>query len=343
MAERTGPRILIIRLSAIGDVVVTTPVSRVLREALPDAHLAWIVESQARDILTGNPYLDEVIVWNRRKGELSPKDMWRLHRMLKPKQFDWVIDFQGLLRSALVARLAGARNIVGNTEAKEYADLLYTIKVPRSDTDPSSRQRCLDLLKPLGIESEDRRMVLPLSEDERTASREILAAGGMAAGEPYVCLVPATTWKQKHWFEERWAELAALLRGRFGVTPVLLGGPQDVPMMERIRSAASGGCVVAAGKTSLKTAAALLEGAALTVAVDTALMHASVAVGTPTVALCGASHWPGFQDYAGFRLLREEMACSPCTHNPTCEGRFDCMRALTPLRVMAAARELIRR
>src|SRR5688572_30938053 len=100
MAQQTGKRILIIRLSAIGDVIVTTPVSRALREALPDAYLAWVVEPRAKDVLAGNPYLDEVIVWDRPKGSLSPRVMAEIHGTLKPKRFDWAIDCQGNLRSA---------------------------------------------------------------------------------------------------------------------------------------------------------------------------------------------------------------------------------------------------
>lgn len=337
----TAKRILIIRLSAIGDVVVTTPVSRALREALPDAYLAWVVEGRAREILEGNPYLDEVIVWDRPKGTLAPKDMWKLHRLLKPHRFDTVIDCQGNLRSALAARLSQAKTIIGNENAKEHADMLYNVRVPRSQADTSSRQRCLDLLRPLGVSSTDRRMVISLSDAERVAAVEVLRGAGVESGEPYACLVPATTWAQKHWFEDAWAGLTDLLRERLGLRPVLMGGPADLPMMERIQKQARVECAIAAGRTSLRTAAAILEGARATVAVDTALMHASVAVGTPTVGVCGASYWPGFQDYERFVLVREEMACSPCLHRPTCEGRFDCMRALTPMRVFDAVNSLL--
>ena len=183
-------------------------------------------------------------------------------------------------------------------------------------------------------------MVLKVSDEERASGREELAAAGIAPGERYACLVPATTWAQKHWLEEHWSELADLLRAQMGLSPVVLGSPADVPLAERIAEATTGGCAVVAGRTSLKSAAAVLEGAALTVAVDTALMHASVAVGTPTVGVCGASWWHGFQDYENFALVREAMDCSPCLHHPSCEGRFDCMRALTPERVLAAARRL---
>lgn len=341
MSQSGRESILIIRLSAIGDVVVTTPVVRALRAAKPDAHIGWVVEPAAKGFLEGNPFLDEVIVWDRKKGGLKWGDLMQVRSQLRTRRWDWVVDCQGNLRSALVARLSGGRTIVGNTNAKEHADWLYHRKVERSEADRSSRQRCLDLLRPLGIESRDRRMVVAVSNAERAAAKDVLTQLGIVSSARYTCLVPATTWPQKHWFEAEWAALADRMRASLGLTPVILGGPADVPMATRIAEAARGNVVIAAGKTSLKTAAALLEGAQVNVAVDTGLMHASVAVGTPTVGVCGASWWHGFADYERFALVREEMHCSPCLHRPECDGRFDCMRALTPERVLAAARGLL--
>jgi heptosyltransferase I len=334
-------RILIVRTSAIGDVVVTTPVARALREALPDAYLAWLVEPRAREVLEGNPHLDEVIVWDRRKGSLRPADLWRLRRLLRPHRIDTAIDFQGLLRSALAARISGARTIIGNVKAKESADLLYTERVPRRSDDLSSRQRCLDLLRPLGIESADRRMEFPVSDVTRAEVARLLREEGVTPEVPYVSLVPGTTWPQKHWQEGSWAELASVLHEERGLRPVLLGGPADRGMAERIAASSGVPCVNLAGRTSLRQAGAVLAGGGLTVAVDTGLMHISVAVGTPTVGICGASWWRGFQDYARFALVREPMACSPCLRNPTCDGRFDCMRAVTAAGVLFAAHRLL--
>jgi heptosyltransferase-1 len=343
MTERTGKRILLIRLSAIGDVIVTTPVVRALREALPDAFLAWVVEPRAKDLLAGNPYLDDVIVWDRPKGALSPAMLWNAHRALKPYRFDCAIDFQGLMRSALLARLSGAREIIGNTGAKESAELLYTVRVRKSQEDLSNRKRCLDLLRPVGLASRDRRMFVPVEALHEGEAARILEEEGVPAGSGYACFVPATTWAQKHWFEDRWAALADLVRNRMGLVPVVMGAADDRPMAERIREQSAWGCAIVAGRTSLTTAAAVLRGAALTVSVDTALMHASVAVGTPPVALCGASYWPAFADYENFRVVREPLACSPCLRHPVCGGRFDCMRALDAERVYAAATEMLNR
>ncbi len=333
------PRVLLIRLSAIGDVVVTTPAARAIRAALPDAYLAWVVEEKAADLLAGNPDLDEVIVWPRGSWQRQSRGFSRLARHarfladLRRRRFDVVIDFQGLARSALLGVAARARHRIGNTRTREGSGMFYTFRVPRSD-EPSSRQRCLDLLRPLGIESHDRRMVVALGPDDRAFAASFLARHELA-GRPYICLCPATTWANKHWLEERWARLADALSERARLTPLFMGASADLSMLARIRSAMRRAPVIAAGETSLRGAAALLEGARAVVSVDTALMHIGVAVGTPVVGLCGPSYWPGFQDYEGYQMIRKPVPCSPCLRHPTC-AHFDCMRAISVEDVLTA-------
>src|SRR5947208_1875618 len=150
------PRILLVRLSAIGDVVVTTPVPRVLRQALPNAYLAWVVEEKAADVLAGNPYLDEVIVWPRASWQREPHWFTRIGRHarfvsdLRRRRFDVAIDFQGLARSAWLVAAAGIPHRIGNAGTREGSGLWYTVRVQRPEV-PSTRQRCLDLLRPLGV------------------------------------------------------------------------------------------------------------------------------------------------------------------------------------------------
>lgn len=331
-----SPRVLIVRLSALGDVLVTTPVSRALREALPGAYLAWLVEDRAVELLQGNPYLDEVLVWRRKRGRPGIGSLLRLVPELRARRFEWAVDCQGNLRSAAAARLSGARRVVGNSGAKEHADRFYHVRVARRTDDVSSRQRCLDLLAPLGVRSSDRRLVLQLRHEDHAAARGALHSAGVNPTSRYACLVPFTTWPQKHWVEDRWALLAEGMWARSGMVPVVLGGPSDVTRAAAV-TAGPGRAVSLAGKTSLKAAAAVLAGARVVVAVDTLLMHAAAAVGTPAVVLCGASWWPGFADYENSVQLREPLPCSPCLHRPTCGGRFDCMRALTVERVLEAA------
>ncbi|MBI3909327.1 MAG: glycosyltransferase family 9 protein [Armatimonadetes bacterium] len=338
------PRILLVRLSAIGDVVVTTPVSRALRAAFPDAWLAWLVEPKARDVVEGNRYLDEVIVWQRHSEEPALKTLATsllLARRLRREAFDAVIDFQGLLRSALVSCLSGARWRIGNLGTREPAERFYNIRVPKP-AGFSSRQRCLDLLRPLGVRCADRRMVLPIGEQDRAAAANLLRQSREDPSAPYACLVPASTWPHKHWLDERWSEVADRLAEELGMHSVLLGGPQDRDRTARIAAGARTRPADLGGRTTLNQAAAVLEGARVAIVVDTGLMHIAVAVGTPTVALCGASWWPGFQDYENFCLLRTPMPCSPCLRHPICRA-VDCMRAIQAADPVTAARRLLER
>jgi heptosyltransferase-1 len=336
------PRILLIRLGAIGDVMVTTPVARVLRQVMPAAYLVWVVEEKAADVVLGNPYLDEVIVWRwaswRRE---SIRCRMRHHgafiRELRGHRFDVGIDFQGLARSACLLLAAGIRHRIGNSRSREGSGLCYTLRVPRPP-EPSSRQRCLDLLRPLGVVSRDRRMVIGIEAEQRRFAAEFLAQHGLHEA-PYVCLCPATTWPNKHWIEERWARLADGLQQRLGLRAVFMGARGDLPLLARIQGAMRTDPVVAAGQTSLRGAAALLERAQAAVSVDTALMHIGVAVGTPVVALCGASNWRGFQDYEPYRLIRKSLPCSPCLRHPTC-AHFDCMTAISVEETLRAVAEI---
>ena len=337
------PRILITRLGAIGDVVVTTPVARVLRQALPEAYLAWVVEEKAADLLAGNPYLDEVIVWRRGSWRQELRQRSRIAGQarflagLRRRRFDVGIDFQGLARSAALLLAAGARHRIGNTRSREMSGLCYTLRVPRPP-EPSNRQRCLDLLRPLGIESRDRRMEVPLGDEERAFAAAFLKPyeGDEAR---YVCLCPATTWRNKHWREEGWAHLADVLQRRLGLRAVFMGARGDLPLLARIQAAMSTQPIIAAGQTSLRGAAALLERAGAVVSVDTAMMHIGVAVGTPVVALCGPSFWPGFQDYERLRMIRKPLPCSPCLRHPTC-AHFDCMAAIGVEETVRAVAEM---
>jgi heptosyltransferase-1 len=328
-------------------------------------------------VVVGNPDLDDVIVWPRQawKRELAGPGAPARHarralglaRALRSRRFDVAVDFQGLLRSALLVYASGAPHRIATAGTREGSDRFYTIRLPRTG-DLSSRQRCLDLLQPLGIRSTDRRMVVAVTDADRAAAARLLAEVGVPAGAPYACLCPATTWANKHWSESGWAAVARGLAGR-GVTPVFLGAGGDLPLIERINGLWAGedgwriedekavGSVrsadqrpqsgsetpaVLAGKTTLKQAAALLEGAAVSAAVDTGLLHIGVAVGARMVALCGPSYWPGFQDYASerVRIARKPFDCSPCLRHPTCHHTpemeaYACMLALTPAEILA--------
>lgn len=337
-------RILIIKLSSIGDVVMTTPVAKALRNALPNVYIAWVVEDKARDVLTGNPYLDEVIVWNRRAftGSAWTKlvgilaDLLKLGPELRARKFDIAIDLQGLLRSALVAWVSGAPWRLGYDNAREGGAMFYNLRAT-GQRRVRGPQQYLNMLEALNIFSQDLDMYMPIQDDDRAFAQHLVAdAVGHATDRRIAALCPATTWPQKHWTVEGWARLADALISDHNVLPVFLGSAADVGLVNEISSLMQFQAVSAVGKTTLKQAAAIIEQCQLTIAVDTGLMHIAMALNRPTVGIFGPTRWQHLAEKDNFTVVAKGLACMPCMRHPTCK-RFDCMRAITAEDVLSAA------
>jgi len=244
-----APRaILLVRLTARGDVLLASPVVEALRRRYPEAHLAWAVESHARSMIEHHEGLDEIIVWNR----AAWKDMiragrWRalrrafreLRGRLRAPRFDVALDLQGLLRSGWVAWLSGAPMRIG-LGSKEGSRLLMTGIVPRHGASPGSTTLQYPYFADaLGLPSEGLSLRLALSDEEEDFAPRFIAEHGLERG--YAALAPFTTRPQKHWFEERWAALAVRIRADLGLPVVILGGPADRGAAGRIAALAREG------------------------------------------------------------------------------------------------------
>ncbi|MEY5060178.1 MAG: hypothetical protein RIS45_99 [Planctomycetota bacterium] len=338
------PRILIVRLSAIGDIVVTTTLLHGLRARWPKAHIGWLVESRMASLLRGqpgpHPGIDRLHEWKRtewsadfRRGRIDRAfaGLRALRRELHAEKYDLALDAQGLLKSSLLAALSGARErwVLRPREGAKF--VAHHAVERRERVLPGDEYR--DLLRALevGDAAASARMRLEIPEKARANAAELLRAPLGDAHFAVIC--PFTTRPQKHWFDERWAELASGLSAR-GLRTVALGGPGDVARMDAIRAAAPD-IVSLVGRTDLLTAGAVLGRARVTVGVDTGLTHLSMANGTPTVALFGSAY-PYTRAFEGSEVLLEPLPCAPCDRKPTCGGRFDCMRALTVERVLEA-------
>jgi heptosyltransferase-1 len=342
-----APRILIVRLSALGDVVMASGLIAALRSVHPQAHLAWLVEPAAAPLLRGHPQLDQLIVWpraqwlrwwrERRWGEL--RRAWSaLRAELRVAHFDLALDAQGLLKSGLWCRLSGAPRRI-SLLGREGSAWLATERLapPRPEPTPMGWEYRA-LARHLGASEAAFRPAVALTEAAREGARAALARAGV--GARYAVLAPFTTRPQKHWFDERWAALAADLAQQ-GLVPVMLGGPDDAAAAHRIAALAPR-LVDLAGALRLDESAAVIAGAQLLVGVDTGLTHIGSACGVPTLALFGSTRPYLDARAAATRVLYERLPCSPCGRHPTCDGRFDCMRRHTPASVGAAAREVIR-
>ena len=337
-------RILLIKLSSIGDVVMATPVAKALRGAFPDAYIAWVVEEKSEDMVIGNPHLDEVLVWKRGSGNgRSLKSarhfltsLMALRRDLRAREFDVAIDLQGLLRSALVAWASGAKYRLGYDDAREGADMFYNMRMSTNPPKVMGPQQYLDILKLLGVYSDDLDMYVPISDADRVFARGLMAELGLAADDWIFALCPATTWPHKHWTEEGWAGLADVIAEKYGGMPVFLGAGSDTAMIYRICGMMRHQPGNLAGKTTLNQAAALIERSHLVVAVDTGLLHMAVSLGRHTVGLFGPTRWRQLLGKDNLAVVAKEFACMPCQRHPTCK-HFDCMRAMTAEEVLAIA------
>lgn len=337
-------RILLVRLSAIGDILFAAPLLDALRARYPDAELVWLAQPECAPLLRYHPALDALIEWPRVRPLPT---LWRAlggpGARLRAYRFDLALDLQGLLKSALPTRLSGAPWRIG-LNAREGGGLLMTavIRAPRDDPRMGSEYRTL--AEALGLPTADFVPRLHPGDEAREQAARMIDTAGLQAG--FVALCPFTTRAQKHWFEARWAELARRLaepvtRGGLGLPARLLGAPGDRAAAERIARAAALPLAAWVGETSLPVAAALIERAALVIGVDTGLGHMGVAAGVPSLLLFGATRPYLDTGSEQARVLYHPYPCSPCRRRPSCGGRFDCMRALEVGQILAQARDVL--
>lgn len=341
------PRILLVRLSAIGDIVLASPLVASVRRAWPDAHVTWLAQPECAPLLRHHPDLDEVMAWPY--GRL--REHWRAGRPLallreareligglRARRFDLALDLQGLFKSALPVRISGAAERIG-LRSREGSALLMTRVVDNVDADAErigSEYRYL--AQTLGLPLDGFEMAVHYALQDAAAADALITEQRLDAG--FVVFCPFTTRPQKHWFAARWVELARRVRADTGLPGVLLGGPDDRAAAAAIRAAAGDALVNLAGRTSLLVAAALIERSRALIAVDTGLGHMGIAFKRPTLLLFGPTCPYLDTTRPEARVLYHRRDCSPCRRRPSCGGAFHCMRDIGVDEVFDALRGL---
>ncbi|MCC7085215.1 MAG: glycosyltransferase family 9 protein [Pirellulales bacterium] len=282
----TSPRILIVRLSAIGDTVLSIPVLCALRDHFPHATIGWIVERTSAPMLRGHADLNHLIEVPR--GWLkSPRVVWNTVRRLRSIGFDVTLDLQGLTKSSITARLSGARRRLGFTksdfEGREFSTWINNELV--APTAEHVVERSLELLQPLGIHRPAANFRMPVYEESEAAVVRFIVERGIGAG--YAVINTGAGWPSKLWPPERYAAVAAYLgKTRCVPTVVLWSGQQERLVADQI-VARAGGYAHLAPQTSLTEVACLARRARLFIGSDTGPLHIAVAVGTPSIGLYG--------------------------------------------------------
>lgn len=341
--------ILIVRLSAIGDVIFSTSLLPGLRQRYPKARIVWLAEALGAEVLGDHPLIDEVWVlprrhwekeWKagRRRAVLKEVLAWR--QRLRAEKFDLAIDMQGLLKSGVWAWFSKASRRV-SLEGREGSRWLMTETV--HDPETQGGRICRDykvLSDHLELPEDVFAMSLHPDPTEVQAARAKIKATD--PDRVPICFFPFTTRPQKHWFDERWAELADAVYRQGPYSIWVLGGPGDSAQAEAIAAVASVPVNLIVGpQTHLQEKLAIVSQAQASVGVDTGLTHMSYGLHRPTVALFGSTCPYEHTDPVPGVVLFDNLHCAPCHRHPTCNGRFDCMRGLTVDRVRAALQTLL--
>lgn len=343
----SDPRILLVRLSAIGDIVFASPLIAAFRRAHPKAHIAWLAQPECRPLLEHHPDLDEVIVWpvgdwetlwRERRWRALGGEIRNFRLRLRERGFDLAIDLQGLLKSGLLTFLSGAGERIG-LGSREGSQWLMTRTIPRGGDPRRIGSEYLYLAETLGLPAGDFRMELHYGPREAQFATSVAAREGLGRGYAVIC--PFTTRPQKHWFADRWSALADRIRTELDLPVVMLGGPADRDAAGRIRAAAATDVIDLVGGTSLLEAAAMIDRCSLLVAVDTGLGHMGIAFARPSLLLFGSTCPYTDTTRTDARVLYHPLPCSPCKRRPTCNGDFTCMRLLESGEVFDAARALL--
>lgn len=331
------PRILITRLSAIGDCIQTLALTHALRRAWPDASITWLVDCGAEPILRSQANIDEVI--RLKKGYLKrPREVWQLRRTLREKQFDFCLDPQGLLKSSLLSWLSHATTKIGFSpaQAREQAWRLYDVAVEPNSTHLVDRQ--LELLRPLDIDTRFQGFgwTQPLEFDENAAS---ILVDCQLNETPFFVLNPGAGWASKRWSIENFRQAAAELTRQHRIQCLVVWG--DSSELEYAKSIAEGlNHIHVAPSTTLMTLAGILRRALFYLGGDTGPMHLSAAVETPCIAMFGTTLAERCGPYGKNHIrLQKEFDDGPSNYRRSTTNRA--VMKITPADVIDAAGQLL--
>ncbi|MDE0682897.1 MAG: glycosyltransferase family 9 protein [Candidatus Poribacteria bacterium] len=298
-------KILLIRLSSLGDIVLTTPAIRAVRSHFLDAYIAMLVAKQSAEILRENPHLNEIITFDRLAKDKDTGEMLRIIRHLRAREFTLTIDLQRKFRTGMLMYFSGAAERIGKGR-------FSTVRVPEQGNKHATAHY-FDLLHAAGIPAEDQRLELFLSESERLDAAQRFDTAGVDAGQLKVGLFPGAGWKLREWMPERFAAIGDRLVQHFNANVLIFGGQREAELVQTVVNLMNAPAIPFAGNLQVRELAACLEKCDLFLTNDTGPMHIAAAVGTPTVSLFGPGNHIRFQPLGALhQTIRHAVPCSPC-------------------------------
>lgn len=343
-------RILIIKPSSLGDIVHAFPMVEQILHHEPDARIDWVANSEFVPLVRRHPGIHRVLSFPRKEWG-SPSFFSSLKNFtneLRTERYDYILDAQGLLRSALIARTARGREIVGFSDAREGASFFYSRKVPIPLIPENSLhavRKNLLLLESMGLPPDIRNVSVSYTKEDRTALASLLSEEGFTDKEPYILLHPGAKRSIKQWPSLYFSDLLTRLKGALPhVSLVLVGSSEDRALLSEIAGRTRAEPLVLPGKIPIDLLPLFFSGALLYIGNDSGPLHLAVMSGTRTISFYGSSSPARTGPFGGSGMhltLGDPVPCSPCGDFRRFCSHQSCLVGVTPDVVLDRALALI--
>lgn len=334
--------ILVIKMSALGDVILSVPSLRAIRAKYPDAVIKVLTGLKSREALDNCPYIDERIVCDLESKDKTWGAIWRIGEALRKECFDIVIDLQNNRKSHLLAFLSMAHLRYGYDNGKWSFLLNRKIKDDAPFLDPIEHQ--FRTLKMAGINPDDKSLEIWPSPSDDEAVSKLLDENWIKPGQE---LVGINIRASERWFTKNWppayiAELCDILARERNVRVVLTGSRSDAGLAAEIAKRTKSKPVIAAGRTGVLELAGLIKRCSVFITPDSAPLHIAAAVKTPLIAFFGPTDPSRHMPPAGNAVvMKRELKCAPC-YSPHCIKDFRCMKGITPIEVFGEIKNMMK-
>ena len=346
-------KILVLRLSAVGDVIRTLPAVQALKEHVPSSSITWIVEEPSHAFLESQPEVDSVILFPRRrwaKGIKSLGMIWEtIGEMrgfvagLRKRKFDVVLDFHGILKSGLLSFLSGSPRRIGydRSSTKEGNSLFSNVKVRLPKEKISRFKRNFALLRGMGLEVRDVKYSLHIPPADREYVASFLKSSGTPLKRPLIAIHPGTSIKAlfKRWPPDQYARLADRLVRELSATVLFTWGTEELKWVEGIRREMEEPSLLAPKTESLTQLGEVYRQCDLYVGGDTGPMHIASLMGIPVVVIYGPTDPIENEPFGNHIKIRKEVGCNPC-HNYSCKEPL-CVKTISADEVFKATKEIL--
>lgn len=313
-------KILIVKPSSLGDIVLSLPFLNVLKKSFPSVEIHWIVAKEFEELLNKHPMIQKIIAVDKNRWKSikhipdTIKEFWRIGKKLKDEKYDLVIDLQGLLRSGIITWLSKAPVRVGFREARECSSFFYNKKfsVP---IDKHATLRYLEIAKELGCKINSIKFPLPESQEP----------SWLKNFKDFVVIISSARWQSKNWPIPYFVELIKKLPYKF----LIVGSKSDETDALKIEEYTEGKAISVAGKTTLAELIEVFKKSLFVITPDTGTMHLAVACGKKVVALFGPTDPARTGPFGnGHLVIKSKLFCSPCFRKFCQEQK--CMRDISP-------------